>query len=197
MPAVSFTAPQYTEDDEKREKEALTPDQKEEIEKDVYGRGDAENNHEDHDRDAEEEISWYLEEIPVHEKQDYLDALRECPRLVQTESSANRFMRATNNDPKESAKKLVSYWQMRQKIFGTKAHLPMSLNGALADDIDFMRQKPQYASVLPDKDSHGRTIIFSDIDGVVDKSHDRNTMVKEQKDCTHLSPFSLSSLFFC
>lgn len=109
LTAFSFTAPVITEEQEKKELEALSNAEREEIDRDVTGK---------HVDDYVEtpamiqrgllEFMEALEQIPEENKVDYLMARDVCPELVQRESSPLAFLRRDMFDPWVSASRLIA-----------------------------------------------------------------------------------------
>ena len=87
----SFSAPRFTEADERYEQEHLTEQERLEAWRDVYGK--TEPLHESFRllETAEELVETELAKIP--NKQAYLDAVAACPEVVRLESPAIRFLR--------------------------------------------------------------------------------------------------------
>lgn len=82
--------------------------------------------------------------MSLADKQDYLDALRLAPVLIQNESHPIHFLRCEDFNPWTAAKRLVLYWKYRRAIFTNRWLLPllddMSGAGALDQDgIDLLR----------------------------------------------------------
>ena len=101
-----------------------------------------------------------LHEIPDVEKQTYLEALERVPLLVKTESDPSRFLRCVKYDAGAAAHRLVSYREVRKKIFGPdRAFLPMTQNGAMAEDMVYSEKG--FITMLPD-DDHGRPVLCCD-----------------------------------
>jgi hypothetical protein len=96
--------------------------------------------------------------IPDDQKRPHIRALFQLPELVRTESEPLRFLRCERFDANPlddlevignsvvrtqtfyrllfffrtlygAARRLVHYWEMRQKIFGDRAYIPMVLTG--------------------------------------------------------------------
>jgi hypothetical protein len=115
--AFSFTAPQFTEEEEKVQKESLSEEDKRIIEDDVYGRRQIIES--DYQRESSPAlVQAALHAIREEDKQDYLAALDACPNLVATESDALRFMRADNYNAKVS---VTNLWSSRSLIARTLA----------------------------------------------------------------------------
>ena len=88
------------------------------------------------DADDNEEKMRALARLNSFEKEEYLQALREAPHLVQRESSWADFLWTDNYNPQAAALRLVRYWKARKLCFGAERWLrPLELtangNGAL------------------------------------------------------------------
>jgi hypothetical protein len=59
-----------------------------------------------------------------------------------------------------AARRLIGYWRHRKFCFGAdKAFLPMTIDGAMQDDVDVLRKG--IVHILPD-DEHSRAVLFMD-----------------------------------
>jgi hypothetical protein len=103
-----------------------------------------------------------LATIEDYEKEDYLKALEDAPRLVVTESDPTRFLWYTNFNAAAAARKLVLYWKRRREVFGDRAFLPLTLtgNGALSNE-DIESIKTGWVVCLTN-DADGRTVACLD-----------------------------------
>jgi hypothetical protein len=82
------------------------------------------------------------------------------PHLVERESEAIALLRCQKFDAWAAASRLVAYWKLRKLTFGSeRAFLPMSLDGAMAEDIDAFRIG--VVQILPN-DENGRAVFFFD-----------------------------------
>jgi hypothetical protein len=92
-----------------------------------------------------------IDTMSVSEKESYLQALQNCPQLVQQETPPLWFLRYDNYDAWAAAQRLVYYWKCRYDIFGPqRAFLPMSQTGhgtLSMKDIEVLRTG--YLVVLP------------------------------------------------
>jgi len=116
--------------------------------------------------DAERELEMLPEleremaAIPEPEKEAYLEATRRCPKLVNDDHKRG-FLLRENFNAKLAAKRLARHWQYKLKLFGpTKCFLPMTLRGAMSDDLGTLSRG--FPQILPTKDAHGRTVFFFD-----------------------------------
>lgn len=87
----SFSAPRFTEADERHEQEHLTESERLEAWRDVYGKTEPLHETAEMIATAQVEMERELERIPS--KDAYLDAVATCPELVRLESPAIRFLR--------------------------------------------------------------------------------------------------------
>ena len=92
----SFSAPRFTEADERYELEHLTEEERLDAWRDVYGKSEPSEETREMLQHAQEAVEKALERIP--NKQAYLAALEACPDVVKTESPAIRFLRSENYD---------------------------------------------------------------------------------------------------
>jgi hypothetical protein len=161
MSAFSFTAPYISDEEEKAERGALTEDERQAIHHDLYG--DADDDLEENEsmlQDGLLLLQEAIEEIPVEQKLDYLEALGRVPDLVENESSPVAFLRAQRFDSWAAASHLVAYWKQRKICFGeTRAFLPMTLQGAIAEDVESLEKG--ICQILVD-DKNGRMVFFLD-----------------------------------
>jgi hypothetical protein len=75
--------------------------------------------------------------IPFEQKTAYLEAMEQCPQLVQEESNPKWFLLCEKNNPWAAARRFINYWRHRKALFGReRAFLPMNATGkgALRED---------------------------------------------------------------
>ena len=119
----SWSAPQFTAEDEQREREALTPSECEEIEHDICGIHQTPQHEESIDEEQRRnKVCDYVREcIAPSDKGAYLQALEQCPNLVEQETNPLLFLNAENNQievrwfPAETC--LLMYTQCRISYF--------------------------------------------------------------------------------
>ena len=87
----SFSAPRFTEADERYEQEHLTESERMEAWRDVYGKTVPLEETPEILQNAQELVEKELQHIS--NKQAYLDAVAACPDVVRSESPALRFLR--------------------------------------------------------------------------------------------------------
>ncbi|KAL9178260.1 hypothetical protein ACHAXT_001804 [Thalassiosira profunda] len=107
--------------------------------------------------DALRALKEALANVPHEEKASLVHAQRLAPGLVDDEHLRG-FLWAENFDVDLALARLVRYWEQRRKVFGDKFALPLTLNGALRDDIDTL--KLGFLTLLPVPDEEGRAIIY-------------------------------------
>jgi hypothetical protein len=95
MSVLSITAPLFTADDERLERETLTPEEIDAANQDILGTFSFEETDEMKVH-GPVELQKALDEIPHEEKEAYLEALERVPHLVQTESNPILFLRSEN-----------------------------------------------------------------------------------------------------
>jgi hypothetical protein len=160
MSAFTFSAPIVTPEEEQAEREALPEEERQRIHEEVYG---SEIEIKETDAMAEKAILLLheaLDEIPDSAKQAYLEASKRAPLLVERESAPIRFLRCEKYNAWAAARRLVSYWEARKKIFGPdRAFLPMTQTGAMAEDMEYAEKA--LITMLPD-DDYGRPVLCWD-----------------------------------
>lgn len=81
----------------------------------------------------------------------------------------------------------MNYWQARQEVFGGKFVLPMTLGGALRDDLAALEATTYF--VLPQADESGRPLLFSVPHSRGGKGLSTQSLVSDiLLPCLHLSP---------
>ena len=92
MSFISITAPIFTDHDERVERESMTPEEQEEVYNDIYGMEQFEETKEMVEN-GPQELEQALIDFHEEEKEEYLEAVRQCPEIVQEESNALMFIR--------------------------------------------------------------------------------------------------------
>ena len=160
MTGFSFTAPQITPEEGRREREGLSDDERQSIEADLFGGYDTlQEETESMRQKAPAVLRTALSQIPVEMKSAYLEALEKAPDLVMNESKAIAFLRREKFDSYQAALRLIEYWKYRKLFFGSKAFLPMTIDGALSEDVDTL--KSGFMNILPN-DRGGRPVFYYD-----------------------------------
>lgn len=168
----------FSEADERREKADLTPSEVIDAECDLRGlRVDNDANNGTKSCHSEErssatstasmkQLSLLLHELvdlPGQEKAAYLQAVIRCPDQANSRSHQAAMLRREEYDAKRAAKRIAKYWEERKLAFGeARAFLPMTLHGALGDEVASMLESRIYY-VLPGRDDGGRTIVACDM----------------------------------
>jgi hypothetical protein len=161
MPVFSFTAPHITVEEEKEERDSLSDDAKQQLQDDLCGQTNKESDatstaaaaaaaagdEEDEDGQVIRRKVHELENevlnndgIPEDRRKDYLEAKRRVPELGQREANPIQFLRCDRYDVSTAVHRMLLYWKTRRKIFGEdRAFLPMTLDGAMKDDISVVQ----------------------------------------------------------
>jgi hypothetical protein len=105
--AISYTAPQFTEDDMRQEEESLSQEERLEIQNDVTGKQAITRETAQTVSEGIAELRRALDAIHVNDKQAYLEALENCPSIVQVESDPIRFLRCENYNGQVGARGCV------------------------------------------------------------------------------------------
>jgi hypothetical protein len=175
MSVLSITAPQFTSEDERLEQETYTPEELDAAQKDVSGEISSreKENPEDDTPEAvpleqqeqerqvlQQAMQQALQEIPLEEKDAYLEAMERVPQLIDLESPPHLFLKAEQDEPWAAAERLVNYWELRRWLFGDRAWLPMTStgNGTLCqEDVELL--KTGFCTLLDEDDAHNRGVI--------------------------------------
>jgi hypothetical protein len=178
MSVLSITAPQFTAEDECLEQESYKEEELEAAERDLFGRTLEET------QVSEEELERLLqdfhqalEEIPLEDKEAYVEALERVPQLVELESHPLTFLKAEEDHAWAAAERCVQYWELRRWLFGERAWLPMTStgNGTLCqDDINLL--KTGFCCLLDDDGSERGVVCFQVTSRKLD--YDRMAMVR-------------------
>jgi hypothetical protein len=176
MPAFTFTAPVITEQDEAAEWKALSESERVRIRLEMYGQdrsvdegqatravADGRVTSQSSSGAHHDGFKIMMEAIQASsdaDKEAYLEAVRQCPNeLLIRESNFEHFLACENNDPWAAAQRLLLYWTVRRDLFGDVCYCPLTLEGAMKDDIEYLKKGFMYL-LLPD--AHGRPVVFVD-----------------------------------
>ena len=176
MVAFSYTAPQFTEQDSMKERAAMTAEQMQQIENECLGQNISVI------KETPELVESALHDMAQHlaaidNKTAYDTAFEQVPHLVMRESPAIRFLRCERFCPDKAARRLVKYWDLRSFLFGSRAFLPMHLDGALQDDIETIKDIPE-AYFVTGKDDHGRLVVFTNKTRLDFSRHNRMSIMR-------------------
>jgi hypothetical protein len=180
----SFSAPRFTEADERYELEHLTEEERLDAWRDVYGKSEPSEETREMLQHAQEAVEKALKRIP--NKQAYLAALEACPDVVKTESPAIRFLRSENYDASRAAERLVKYWDLRKVVFGEKAFLPMTLKGGCLMEQDAESLRLGHFCLLP-PDKFGRTVLYECRGHLDDTGLDYASLLRAQLYMIHVA----------
>jgi hypothetical protein len=180
LTAFALSSPVFTKEEEEAEWNSLSQADRQRIFQDLHGycsdqhqkdgvddstssRGDESvSTSTTFDDGAEERVNHFIAtNISAPANEAYLQVLERNPALVKTESNVKDFLRCENNNVKEAAQRLVNYWAVRREILGySRYHLPLTLDGAMAADMDTLARGFAYVSASPD--SSERPVVFFD-----------------------------------
>ena len=111
MSVISITAPQFTVDDERLEREMLTEEEYIASQHDIYGTDEfCETG--DMLREGPVELERAIQEIPMEEKEAYLEASERVPEIVEAESNYIMFLRSENYNVWVSVHVRISYFSI-------------------------------------------------------------------------------------
>ena len=106
------------------------------------------------------EFNIALSKIDVEKRRGCLMAQERCPDECDKEFKMV-FLRCEVFNVNQAVDRFVKYWNTRIEVFGeTRAFLPMSIAGAMKDDIEVI--KMGYLQVACKTDPDGRAIILFD-----------------------------------
>jgi hypothetical protein len=164
MSPFTSSAPHITPEQETAEWEALTKEERQRVQSDIYGTALADSEESGSEESSVTDVTTLLREaidaIPQSEKRDYVEAMKRDPDLVAFESPSLAFLECEKNNAWAAAKRLVFYWNVRVQFFGPdRAFLPMTLAGAMKEDVRFLEQG--ITMPLP-SDTTGRPVFFFD-----------------------------------
>ena len=165
--SFSYTAPAVSPEQEHAELEALTDAERKELERDLHpddaGLASVASSiqAETPEMNARGVAMMFaaVEGMPHADKKAYEEAVRQSPELVERESDPVAFLRCERWDVRAAAKRYLSYWTIRKRLFGDQALLPMTLAGAMAPDIPTLERG---IVVLLPSDDFGRPVEFVD-----------------------------------
>jgi hypothetical protein len=100
-----------------------------------------------------------IAKIPNDEKQALIEAQEKCEAEEFSDARLEQFLRCVEMDVPRATKRFVMYWKMRRELFGPdKFTLPMTLSGALRDDL--VALETGWMSLLPKCDLSGRQLLY-------------------------------------
>lgn len=156
----TFSAPFITPEQELAERNALTEEELEQLRRDTYGE-DAPPLPENPSTVAQalRLFQEALQSLDASSKTAYLQALEQVPELVEQESNPIAFLRACQYDAWAAATRLVEYWTLRLELFADKAFEPMTADGAMRDDMSFLKKA---IIIRLGADAHNRPVLYLD-----------------------------------
>ena len=162
MNTFSITAPRFSEDDEQRERESVSPEEWAEIQRDLYGQ-DASSDIEEVDDSLESKLTVKAAIAALEESKRSANegALAKCPELVDSESDPVRFLRCCDRDSMEAARLLAGYWETRARLFGENAFRPLKSTreeGPMTDEAVELLESGLWTRL--EDDAKNRSVLF-------------------------------------
>jgi hypothetical protein len=171
MSAFTYTAPVITEQDEAAEWDAMSESERALIRVEMHGQ-DCESHVGTRARERsttqggnnlQDGLKIMTDAIHASSDSDkdaYLKAVQLCPpELLNRESNFEHFFACEKHDPWAAARRLLLYWTVRRELFGKDCYCPLTLQGAMKDDVEYLKKGFMYL-LLPD--AHGRPVLFGD-----------------------------------
>jgi hypothetical protein len=104
-----------------------------------------------------QEMRREIDALPTYEKLALLEAREAASKFEFTDRRLELFLRRESMNAEKAARRFVLYWEERRKLFGPDKYLlPMTLQGALRDDHDCLKNGPLFAA--PAVDASGRIL---------------------------------------
>lgn len=159
--------PGFTEEDEQMELATLSMDEIAKVQSDLCGFSSLFSNFCNLSQHAVgsnlplaiSSLNDEVAKLPNAETSVYYRAVELCPGEICPERKL-LFLEYASGGTKEAARALAEYWRGRLDLFGPdKAFQPMTLAGALKDDVMAMTQR-QVVQLMPVTDAAGRAILF-------------------------------------
>lgn len=160
MSAFSYTAPIFTEEQEREEAASITEEEQNSIRSDVFGVHTLIEETSDLLASSMARFAEEIAAIPEDEKRGYTIALERCPRVFDREASPMRFLRAENYDGRLAAIRVAKYWECRLNVFGPeRAFLPIVVDDSMEESMRCYRILFDGNYLLP-HDNNGRAVYF-------------------------------------
>ena len=159
---ISYTTPQFTEDEFQKEQSSLPAAKVRSMDLEKRGLNAILRETPQIVEQGMADLEKSLEVMPDAGKLEYLQAVLRCPELVKTESDPLLFLRAELYNGRAAAIRLTKYWQLRCKVFGDRAFLPLTQTGedALSTE-DVARLRTGALQILPaSTDTLGRCVLY-------------------------------------
>uniref|UniRef100_A0A6U3AVR3 BZIP domain-containing protein n=1 Tax=Entomoneis paludosa TaxID=265537 RepID=A0A6U3AVR3_9STRA len=119
----------------------------------------------DRQQEALRHFDEAMASIPLHEKIDYLEAVKQAPEVVREETHPLKFLRFCDYNTWNAATRMATYWRERKAAFEERAFLPLTLNkerigGSALNDTDILSLQAAFVSILPPTESGRQVILF-------------------------------------
>jgi hypothetical protein len=116
------------------------------------------------------ELEDALELVSDESKAALMEARQRIPATVNKEADPIRFLRLENYNTWAAARRLVTYWSTRKKLFGERAFLPMNQTGeGTLNRFDIAGLCTGYIVFLPN-DKCGRSVCYCDTSKIASQS---------------------------
>lgn len=167
---VSYSAPEFSAQDEREERASLSKEERQTIEDEVRGTqvfvcNDLEESPERASIRLTELEECLRNKLPATSTAAYFEALDRVPGLIIRETNPYMFIRAEHFNIEKAANRLAMHWKERKALFGAdRAFLPMALDrhGALGSSEMDMDQLERGYAILTPNDQRGRPVLFLD-----------------------------------
>ena len=101
-----------------------------------------------------------MRKLPSADTMAYYQAVSDCPDQVSPRRRM-LFIECEENNVPLAARRLALHWRLRLDLFGpSRAFLPMTLCGAMQDEIEHIVKRP-INQLLPSTDASGRAIMYT------------------------------------
>eukprot|EP00977_Amphora_coffeiformis_P028043 scaffold34685_cov183-Amphora_coffeaeformis.AAC.23 len=112
--------------------------------------------------DSLRELFQAVECLPAEKTAAFWEACDICPDIVDSESDGMLFLRFENFNIWKAAEGIAEYWNTRRRLFGDRAHLPLTQTGkgALTQN-DALSVQSGTVAILP-KTNDGQSVVVAD-----------------------------------
>jgi len=192
----SSSAPRRSLSAVKKEIEELSPEERQRVYDDIYGRlaeSKVDDTPELEDRSLHE-LDRCIQDIEGEERACYDRAVELCPEYVHDRAFRILFLRADLFDAKCAANRMVKYWSEKFKLWGEERAYranPITINDF--DETDLIALEKGGVRSLPSKDKSKRRLIIIDKTRFDQRQSHRESMVRKIFSC-NVSSCSMEKL---
>lgn len=164
--------PKFTEQELEMEQKLTTDEERAEILSDTFGKFCTVNSDSRPDKRARQDLDkesieflvsfmrGEIDKVPNEEKKALLEAMKKSDDDEFSDERLECFLRCEGMNARLAAQRFICYWAARREVFGVeKFTLPITLSGALRDDLDALEASTY--CVLPQADLSGRPLLYS------------------------------------